>query len=215
MIFLSLPMKRPKSKIMAEITSTTVKELREKTGCGMMDCKKVLVETDGDMERATELLRKKGLASAAKRGGKQTANGMVESYIHLNGRIGVIVELNCETDFVARNPEFAVLARDIAMQVAASNPQYVRRDEVPENVINSEKEILKSVALSEGKPEKVVEKMVEGRIEKYYAEVCLLDQPFIKELSKKVEDLIKEHIAKFGENIQINRFTRYQVGEKS
>ena len=200
---------------MAEITSAIVKELREKTGCGMMDCKKVLVETDGDMERATELLRKKGLASAAKRGGKQTANGVVESYIHLNGRIGVIVELNCETDFVARNPEFSALARDLAMQVAASNPQYVTRTEVPENVINSEKEILKSVALAEGKPEKVVEKMVEGRIEKYYAEVCLVDQPFIKELSKKVEDLIKENIAKFGENIQISRFSRYQVGEKS
>lgn len=200
---------------MAQIDPTTVKELREKTGCGMMDCKKVLVETDGDMVKAAELLRKKGLASAAKRGGKQTANGVVESYIHLNGRIGVIVELNCETDFVARNPEFSALARDIAMQVAASNPQYVRREEVPENVINSEKEILKSVALSEGKPEKVVDKMVEGRIEKYYGEVCLVDQPFIKELSKKVEDLIKEHIAKFGENIQISRFARYQVGEKS
>ena len=200
---------------MAQIDPNTVKELREKTGCGMMDCKKALVETGGSMEKAAELLRKKGLASATKRTGKQTGNGVVEAYIHLNGRIGVMVELNCETDFVARNPEFSTLARDIAMQVAASSPQYLKREEVPESVINSEKEVLKAAALAEGKPEKVAEKMVEGRLEKFYSQVCLIDQPFIKELSKSIGELIKEHIAKFGENIQISRFSRYQVGEKN
>ncbi|MFA5097119.1 MAG: translation elongation factor Ts [Candidatus Margulisiibacteriota bacterium] len=200
---------------MAQIDPNTVKELREKTGCGMMDCKKALVETDGSMEKAAELLRKKGLASATKRTGKQTGNGVVEAYIHLNGRIGVMVELNCETDFVARNPEFSTLARDIAMQVAASSPQYLKREDVPESVINSEKEVLKAAALAEGKPEKVAEKMVEGRLEKFYSQVCLIDQPFIKELSKSIGELIKEHIAKFGENIQISRFSRYQVGEKN
>lgn len=200
---------------MAQIDPNTVKELREKTGCGMMDCKKALVETGGSMEKAAELLRKKGLASATKRTGKQTGNGVVEAYIHLNGRIGVMVELNCETDFVARNPEFSTLARDIAMQVAASNPQYLKREEVPENIVSSEKEVLKAAALAEGKPEKVAEKMVEGRLEKFYSQVCLIDQPFIKELSKSIGELIKEHIAKFGENIQVSRFSRYQVGEKN
>ncbi len=200
---------------MAQIDPNTVKELREKTGCGMMDCKKALVETGGDMEKAAEQLRKKGLASATKRTGKQTGNGVVEAYIHLNGRIGVMVELNCETDFVARNPEFSTLARDIAMQVAASNPQYLKREEVPENIVSSEKEVLKAAALAEGKPETVAEKMMEGRLEKFYSQVCLIDQPFIKELSKSIGELIKEHIAKFGENIQISRFSRYQVGEKN
>lgn len=195
------------------ITATQVKELRERTGAGMMDCKKALVETKGDIEKAIEYLREKGLAAAAKKAGRITAEGIVDAYIHGGGRIGVLVEVNCETDFVARTDEFRRLVKDIAMQIAASNPKYITRDEVPEEVVNKEKEILRTQALNEGKPEHIVDKMVEGRLEKFFNEICLLEQPFIKDPDITVEDMIKEHIATIGENISVRRFTRYEMGE--
>lgn len=194
------------------VTASMVKELREKTGAGMMDCKKTLVEANGDMEKAIELLREKGLAKAAKKAGRIAAEGLVQSYIH-GGRIGVLVEVNSETDFVAKNEEFIDFTKAVAMQIAASNPQYVSRDEVPQDVIAKEKEILKAQALNEGKPEKIVEKMVEGRIEKYYKEVCLLEQPFIRDTDKTVQELLNEKIAYIGENLSIRRFARFEVGE--
>jgi elongation factor Ts len=195
------------------ISASQVKELREKTGAGMMDCKKALTEANGDMDKAIEILREKGLAAAAKKAGRIAAEGVVESYIHMGGKIGVLVEINCETDFVAITDEFKELARDIAMQIAAYNPQYVSRDEVPAEVIEKEKEIYKQQAINEGKPEHIAEKMVEGRIKNYFKEVCLLEQPFIKDGDKTVEELVKEKIAKIGENISIRRFVRYQLGE--
>lgn len=194
------------------VTASMVKELRQKTSAGMLDCKKALVETDGDMEKAVELLREKGLAKAAKKAGRIAAEGIVESYIH-GGRIGVLVEVNSETDFVAKNDEFKAFAKDVAMQVAASNPQYVRREDISSEVINKEKEILRNQALNEGKPEKIVDKMVEGRIEKYFKEVCLLEQPFIKNPDMTIQDLLNEKIAKIGENLNIRRFSRFEVGE--
>lgn len=194
------------------VTAAMVKELREETGAGMLDCKKALVETDGNMEEAIELLRKKGLSKAAKKAGRVAAEGVIESYIH-GGRIGVIIEVNSETDFVAKNDDFKKFARDLAMQVAAQNPKYVSREDVPSDIINKEKNILRDQALNEGKPEKIVEKMVEGRIEKYYKEICLLEQPFIKDPDKTIQELLKEKIAKLGENIKVRRFTRYEVGE--
>ncbi|AEF94368.1 Elongation factor Ts [Desulfotomaculum nigrificans CO-1-SRB] len=198
---------------MAQISASMVKELRERTGAGMMDCKKALAEVGGDMEKAIEFLREKGLAAAAKKAGRIAAEGIVESYIHGNGRIGVLVEINCETDFVARNEDFRALAKDIAMQIAAAKPEYVRREDVPSEKLEKEREILRAQALNEGKPEKIVEKMVEGRIEKYYKEVCLLEQPFIKDPDKTVQQLINEAIAKIGEKIDVRRFTRYEMGE--
>ncbi|WP_331488074.1 translation elongation factor Ts [Caminicella sporogenes] len=197
---------------MMAITAAMVKELREKTGAGMLDCKKALTEANGDMEKAVEILREKGLAKAAKKAGRIAAEGIVEAYIH-GGRIGVIVEINTETDFVAKNDEFKVFAKDIAMQIAATNPQYVSREQVPQDVIEKEKEILRNQALNEGKPEKIVDKMVQGRIEKYFKEVCLLEQPFIKNPDITVQDLLHEKIAKIGENISIRRFVRFEVGE--
>ncbi len=194
------------------VTAGMVKELRQKTSAGMLDCKKALVETNGDMEKAAELLREKGLAKAAKKAGRIAAEGLVESYIH-GGRIGVIVEVNSETDFVAKNEEFKTFAKDVAMQVAASNPQYVRREEVPQDAIDKEKEILRNQALNEGKPEKIVDRMVEGRIEKYFKETCLLEQPFIKNPDITIQDLLNEKIAKIGENLNIRRFARFEVGE--
>ncbi|MCT4663100.1 MAG: translation elongation factor Ts [Tissierellales bacterium] len=194
------------------ITAAMVKELRETTQAGMMDCKKALVETDGNMEQAIDFLREKGLAKAAKKAGRVAAEGLIASYIH-GGRIGVIVEVNSETDFVAKNEEFKAFAKDVAMQVAAQNPQYVRREEVPAEVIEHEKKVLKEQALNEGKPEKIVEKMIEGRIEKFYKEICLVDQPFIKDGDKTVGQLLTELIAKLGENMQIRRFERFEVGE--
>ncbi|MFX0559405.1 translation elongation factor Ts [Tepidibacillus infernus] len=196
-----------------EITASMVKELREKTGAGMMDCKKALNEANGDMERAVEILREKGIASAAKKAGRIAAEGMVESYIHGGGRIGVLVEVNCETDFVAKTDEFRSFVRDIAMHIAATNPRYLKREEVPQEDIEKEREILKAQALNEGKPEKIVEKMVEGRIDKFYKENCLLEQPFVKDPDKTIESLVKEQIAKIGENINIRRFMRYELGE--
>ena len=180
-----------------------------------MDCKKALKEAKGDAEKATDILRKKGLASAAKRAGRTAAQGLIDSYIHIGGKIGVLVEVNCESDFVGRNIEFQAFVKDISMQIAASSPQYVSREEVPEGIIKHEKDILETQAKQEGKPAKAVEKIVAGRLEKFYAEVCLLDQPFIKDPKTTVKDLLANLVAKIGENIVIRRFTRYQLGEKS
>ncbi|EOD00607.1 translation elongation factor Ts [Caldisalinibacter kiritimatiensis] len=194
------------------ITASMVKELRERTKAGMLDCKKALQEADGDIEKAAEILRKKGLSKAAKKANRVAAEGVVESYIH-GGRIGVLVEVNTETDFVAKNDEFKQFVKDVAMQIAAQNPKYVSRNDVPESVVNKEREILKEQALNEGKPEHIVEKMVEGRLEKYYKEVCLLEQPFIKDPDVTIDQLLTEKIAKIGENIVVRRFVRYEVGE--
>ena len=196
-----------------EITASMVKELREKTSAGMMDCKKALSEANGDMEKAADILREKGIASAAKKAGRIAAEGIVESYIHGNGRIGVLLEINCETDFVANTDQFRAFVRDVAMHIAASNPKYLTREEVDQSEIEKEREILKQQALNEGKPEKIVEKMVEGRIEKFYKEICLLEQPFIKDTDKSIEALLKEQIVKIGENINIRRFVRFELGE--
>lgn len=198
---------------MAEITAALVKELRERTGAGMMDCKKALAATEGDMDKAIDFLREKGLAAAAKKAGRIAAEGLVESYIHGGGRIGVLVEVNCETDFVAKTDAFKSLVKDIAMHIAAANPSYLRREEVPAAELEHEKMVLSEQARNEGKPKKIIEKMVTGRIEKYYKEVCLLEQPFVKDPDKTISDLITESIAKIGENIAIRRFTRYQLGE--
>ncbi|RJG22321.1 translation elongation factor Ts [Paenibacillus thiaminolyticus] len=195
------------------VSAGAVKELREKTGAGMLDCKKALEEANGDLEKAAELLREKGLAAAAKKAGRVATEGVVESYIHAGGRIGVLVEINCETDFVAKTDQFKEFARDIAMQIAAASPKFVRREEVPQEEIEKEKEILKAQALNEGKPEKIVEKMVEGRISKYFEEFCLLEQSFIKDPDKTIETLLNEKIAAIGENISIRRFVRYELGE--
>lgn len=198
---------------MANVTAAMVKELRELTGAGMMDCKKALSETDGNIEKAVDFLREKGLAAAAKKAGRVAAEGVVEAYIHGGGRIGVMVEVNCETDFVAKTDDFKELARDIAMQIAATNPLFVRREEVDPAVLEHEKEVLRAQALNEGKPEKIVEKMIVGRIEKYYKEICLMEQPFIKDPDQTIAALINSKIAKIGENISIRRFARYQLGE--
>lgn len=198
---------------MAEITAALVKELRERTGAGMMDCKKALSATDGDLEKAIDFLREKGLAAAAKKAGRVAAEGLVEAYIHGGGRIGVLVEVNCETDFVAKTDAFKELVKDIAMHIAATNPSYLKREEVPTTELEHEQAVLAEQARNEGKPEKIIEKMVAGRIEKYYKEVCLMEQPFVKDPDKTISDLITESIAKIGENISIRRFTRYQLGE--
>lgn len=195
------------------ITAAMVKDLREKTGAGMMNCKKALTEANGDMDKAIDILREKGLASAAKKAGRIAAEGVVTSYIHAGGRIGVLVEVNCETDFVASTPEFQDFARDIAMQIAATNPTCVRREDVDQAAVEHERQVLREQALNEGKPEKIVERMVEGRLEKYYKEVCLLEQPYIKDPDVSISDLVKAKIAKIGENINIRRFVRYQLGE--
>jgi len=195
------------------VSASAVKELREKTGAGMLDCKKALDEVNGDIEKATALLREKGLAAAANKAGRAATEGVVESYIHAGGRIGVLVEINCETDFVAKTDQFREFARDIAMQIAAANPKYVRREEVSAEDLEKEREILKNQALNEGKPANIVEKMVEGRIGKYYEEFCLLEQSFIKDPDKKISTLLNEKISTIGENISIRRFTRYELGE--
>jgi len=191
-----------------------VKTLRDKTGVGMMDCKKALQETEGDMEKAQDFLRKKGLADASKRSGRSTSEGLIEAYIHIGSQIGVMVELNCETDFVARNDQFKSLARDIAMHIAASSPLYVSREEVPAEQVEKEKEILLAQPDMASKPEAVREKIIAGRIEKFYESVCLMNQPFIKDPNQKVEDLVKTAISTIGENIQVRRFSRFSVGEE-
>jgi elongation factor Ts len=195
------------------ITASQVKELREMTGVGMMDCKSALIEANGDMDRAVEILREKGLAAAAKKAGRVASQGIVDAYIHGGGRIGVLVEVNCETDFVANTAEFRSFVHDIAMQIAAANPRYVAKEDVPSDVLEKEKEILRQQAINEGKPENILDKIIEGRIDKFYKEVCLLEQPFIRDTDRAVKDLVMEQITKFGENINIRRFTRYEMGE--
>ena len=196
-----------------KITSELVKELRERTGVGMMDCKKALVETDGDVEKAILLLREQGLSAASKRAGRETKEGNIFSYIHQGAKLGVLVEVDCETDFVARTDDFQELGKNLAMQVAASSPLTVNREELPEDIIEREREIFRKQALSSGKPENVVDKIVEGKIEKFYHEACLLEQPFVKNDKETVEDLLKATIAKLGENIVVKRFARFQLGE--
>ena len=198
---------------MAEITAKMVQELREKTGAGMMDCKKALTEAAGDMARAEEVLRKKGLSAAAKRSARAATEGAVASYIHMGGKIGVLVEVNCETDFVARTEGFQSLVKDLAMQIAASNPLYVRREDVPPALVEKEREIAKAQAKEQKKPDAIVEKIASGKVEKYFGEICLLEQPFVKDDKKKVQDVLTEAVAKIGENIQVRRFARYVLGE--
>jgi len=195
------------------ITAAQVNELRQKTGAGMMDCKRALTETNGDMEAAIEHLRKKGAAVAAKRADKETNQGVVEAYIHAGGRIGTMVELNCETDFVAKTPGFKQLAHDIAMQIAAMTPQYISREQIEKKVIDKELEIYKTAAMNEGKPEQIAEKIAQGRLDKFYQEVVLLEQSFIKDSGKTIKDLVDEETAKVGEKISIRRFVRYQLGD--
>lgn len=196
------------------ITAEMVKTLRDKTGVGMMECKKALQETDGDLEKAQDFLRKKGLADASKRSGRTTSEGIIETYIHVGSQIGVMVELNSETDFVARNDQFKALARDIAMHIAASAPLYVSKEEVPADQIEKEKEILLAQPDMASKPEAVREKIIVGRIEKFYESVCLMNQPFIKDPNQKVEEIVKTAISTIGENIQVRRFVRFSVGEE-
>lgn len=198
---------------MAQISAAQVKELRERTGAGMMDCKKALNEVDGIMDKAIDYLREKGLAAAAKKEGRIAAEGIVEAYIHGGGRIGVLLEINCETDFVAKTDEFKQFARDIALHIAAAKPLYLVKQDVPEEVLEHEKNVLKAQALNEGKPEKIVAKMVEGRIEKYYKEVCLMEQAFVKDPDKSINDIVLEKTAKIGERIVVRRFARYEMGE--
>jgi elongation factor Ts len=198
-----------------EVSASTVKELRERTGAGMMDCKKALAETGGDLQKAVDFLRQKGLAAAAKKADRAATDGAVGAYVHPGGKIGVLVEINCETDFVARTAEFQALLKDIAMQVAAANPRVVRREEVPAEELEKEKAIYRQQALDTGKPEKVIEKIVEGKIERFYSEVCLMEQSFIKDPDKNISGVINDAIARLGENIQIRRFARYHLGEAS
>ncbi|MES1243890.1 MAG: translation elongation factor Ts [Acidobacteriota bacterium] len=196
-----------------EITAQMVKQLRESTGAGMLDCKKALTETNGNMDAAVDFLRKKGLAAAAKKAGRVTAEGAVGSYIHGGGKIGVLVEVNCETDFVARTEQFQELVRDIAMHIAAAEPRAVRREEVTEADLAREREIFRDQALASGKPANIVEKIVDGKMEKYFSEFVLLEQPFVKNPDLTVAQLISEKVAKIGENIQVRRFTRFKLGE--
>lgn len=195
------------------VTAAMVKELREKTGAGMMDCKKALLEKNGDMEAAVDFLREQGLAAAAKKSGRIAAEGVVESYIHMGGRIGVLVEVNCETDFVAKTDEFRELARDIAMHIAASKPEYVSREEIPAAVLDHERAIYRTIAENEGKPERIIDKIIEGRIDRYVKEICLLEQPFVKDTDKTINDLLNEKVSKIGEKISVRRFVRYERGE--
>ena len=193
-------------------TALDVKKLREQTGCGMMDCKKALTDTDGNMEKAVDLLRQKGLAVAAKRAGKETREGVIEAYIHGGGKIGVMVEVACETDFVAKTDDFKAFARNIAMHVAAVNPLALSRDEVSAEVLQREKDIYINQALESGKPQQIAEKMVAGKMEKFLAEVCLLEQKYVKNPDLSVQDLLNELVAKMGENISIKKFARFQIG---
>lgn len=196
-----------------DIHSALVKELRDKTGVGMMECKKALAEADGDIQRAIDYLRKKGIATAKKRGGRATSQGQIASYIHGGGKIGVLVEVNCETDFSAKTPDFSEFVRNIAMQIAASAPLSIDREGLSPEVLNREKDIYATQAKESGKPEKVIEKMVEGKMKKFYSEACLLEQPYVKNPDITVQDLLNELIAKTGENILIKRFVRFQLGE--
>ena len=196
-----------------ELNATVVKELREKTGAGFLDCKKALAETGGNLEKAVDYLRQKGLAAAAKKADRVAADGAVGAYVHPGGKIGVLVEINCQTDFVARTTEFQALLKDMAMQIAAASPRYVKREDVSVDEIEKEREIYRGQALESGKPEKVVEKIVEGKMERFYSEVCLLEQAFIKDPDRKVSDTINDAMTRLGEKIEVRRFTRYHLGE--
>ncbi len=202
---------------MAEISAQAVKALREKTGVGIMECRAALIEAEGDEEKAIEILRKRGLAAAKRKEGRVTAEGIIGAYVHHGSKIGVLVEVNCETDFVARNPEFHQFVKDVAMHICAAEPRYIRKEDVPEDVLAKEREIAREQALADpkmaGKPERILEQIIEGRLAKFYAEAVLLEQPFIKDPSRTVYQLLAELIAKFGENIRIRRFTRYKLGE--
>jgi elongation factor Ts len=200
---------------MSEISPGMVRELRERTGAGMMDCKKALSEVGGDIDKALVFLREKGLAAAAKRASRSAGDGAVGSYIHAGGKIGVLVEVNCETDFVARTDDFQNLVRELAMQIAAANPRYVNREEVPAEVVEQERKIFAAQAAGSGKPAPVIEKIVAGKVEKFFADVCLLDQPYIKEPEKQVGSLVTDAIAKLGENLVVRRFARFQLGERT
>jgi elongation factor Ts len=198
---------------MANISAAMVKQLREKTGAGMMDCKNALSEVEGDVEKAIELLRKKGLATAQKRAGRALSEGMIQSYIHMTGKLGVLVEVNCETDFVAKNEDFQEFTKNIAMHIAATNPLGISPEDISQEIIEKEKEIYRAQALDMGKPENVVDKIVEGKLNKFYEESCLLEQPYVRDTDISIADLLNQMIAKIGENISIKRFVRYQIGE--
>jgi elongation factor Ts len=198
---------------MAAITAELVKQLRDKTGAGMMDCKGALAESGGDMEKAIEILRKKGLASAAKRAGRATNNGIIGHYIHMGGKVGVLVELNCETDFVARTDDFQGLAREIAMHIAAADPRYVRREEVPAEVLEKEREIYRAQFAGSGKPANVIEKIVDGKLDSFYTQVCLLDQPSVRDPNVTISQMVSAATAKTGENVTVSRFCRFKLGE--
>jgi elongation factor Ts len=198
---------------MANISAAMVKQLREKTGAGMMDCKNALSEVEGDVEKAIELLRKKGLATAQKRAGRALSEGMIQSYIHMTGKLGVLVEVNCETDFVAKNEDFQEFTKNIAMHIAATNPLGIAPEDISQEIIEKEKEIYRAQALDMGKPENVIDKIVEGKLNKFYEESCLLNQPYVRDTDISITDLLNQMIAKIGENISIKRFVRYQIGE--
>jgi len=198
---------------MADISAALVKQLREKSGAGMMDCKNALKECDGDIEKASDFLRKKGLATAAKRAGRAMSEGVVESYIHMGGKLGVLVEVNCETDFVAKNDDFKAFAKNVAMHIAATNPVGIKEEDVPADVVSREKEVYRGQALELGKPEKMIEKIVDGKMNKFFKENCLMNQAYVRNPDLTIADLINELIAKIGENITIKRFVRFQIGE--
>jgi elongation factor Ts len=200
--------------MMAKISAATVKELREKTGAGIMDCKEALSESNGDISKAVDFLRKKGLATAAKRAGRATTEGIVESYIHMDSKLGVLVEINCETDFVAKNDDFKEFAKNIAMHITATNPVGIRQEDVPKETIDKEKEIYRAQVLEMGKPEKIVDKIVEGKLKKYFKDNCLMNQDYVRDSNITIEDLLNEMVAKIGENITIKRFARFKIGEE-
>ena len=196
-----------------EISASLVKDLRDRTGAGMMECKKALTESSGDLERAATILRERGIAKASSKEGRATAEGVVATYVHPGDKLAVLVEINCETDFVARTDQFKAFARDVAMHVAATNPLCIKREEVDSSILTKEREIYRQQALNDGKPAQIVDKIVDGRVEKYYGEVVLMEQPFVKDNDKTITDLLKGAIAQFGENVQIKRFVRYRLGE--
>ena len=198
---------------MADITAQMVKELRDSTGAPFIDCKKALEEVSGNMDKALDILKIRGVAKASKKVGRETPEGTVTSYIHAGGKIGVMVEVNCETDFVARNEEFQAFAREVAMQIAAANPTYISKEDIPESELEREKEVMKAQVLESGKPENIAEKIIEGKLEKFFEEVCLLNQTYIRDSKLKIDDILQALIAKIGENIKVRRFTRFQLGE--
>jgi len=195
------------------ITAQLVNELRQRTGIGMMDCKKALTDAEGDIDKAINILRKKGLARAKDKMSRDASDGIIGSYIHMNAKLGVLVQINCESDFVARNEEFQEMVKNVAMHIAAANPTYVSQADIPENVLAEEKDIIRGQLKDSNKPPEIIEKIVEGKLGKFYSEVCLLNQPFIKDDKTTIEQLVASHIAKFGENIQVNRFSRFALGE--